>query len=38
MSFKSYINYITESIVDQYKQVRAAARAGDELNKRYAPK
>ena len=31
MSFKSYINYITESIVDQYKQVRAAARAGDEL-------
>lgn len=31
MSFKSFINYITESIVDQYKAVRAAARAGDEL-------
>ena len=31
MSFKSYINYITESIVDQYKAVRALARPGDEL-------
>ena len=31
MSFKSYINYITESIVDQYKAVRAIARQGDEL-------
>ena len=31
MSFKSYINYITESIVDQYKAVRAAARPGDIL-------
>lgn len=28
---KSFIEYLYESIVDQYKEVRAAARPGDEL-------